>query len=313
MEKKEIVELNESYRNLAKNFYKYLLKLGYNPRYSKARHRYLTEFLNWLEQKGLLIINHIKTNEIKDYYRHISKRPSKKDGSNLNQKTVYHHMRNIRDLFIMLQNEGLLESNPFGAFKFEYPKEESSERLILTQDEIKNLYNATETARERAILSLAYGCGLRAGELTNCNIADIMFRERILIVPKGKGNKRRVIPMSLGVIKDLSDYYYQERVVLSQGREYKSNDMAFMLNSRGGRMREFTFNKHLKQILERTATLNIMTSLITIHSLRHSIATHLLEQGIKVDQVRTFLGHLQLETTQIYTHINQKQIANLIQ
>jgi site-specific recombinase XerD len=114
------------------------------------------------------------------------------------------------------------------------------------------------------------------------------------------------------VVNDLADYYYNERDELTKGRDYKPGENAFMLHSRGGRMRKHTYNKYLKAIIERTGNEAIKEKQITIHSLRHSIATHLLEQGIAVEQVRMFLGHSQLETTQIYTHISKEQLKELI-
>ena len=311
-----IVVINENYRALAESFYKYLLRLGYNVRGNKARYRYLCEFLSWLEQKGILEINQVAAKEISQYYNYISKRQSRNiarsKGSTLSQKTTHSHMRNIRELFTMLQQEGKITINPCNTLKFPYPKDENPERDILSQQEIKELYQHTETAQERAILSMAYGCGLRVGELVKCNIEDVRLKEKILIVPEGKGKKRRVVPMSNGVVKDLADYYYNERETLTKGRDYKVNEAAFMLHSRGGRMQKGTYNKHLKIIIERIGNQNITEKEITIHSLRHSIATHLLEQGIPVGQVRLFLGHSQLETTQIYTHISRKQINKLI-
>ena len=314
---KNIIVINEDYRNLAESFYKYLLRLGYNPKTSKSRYNYLCEFLNWLEQKGLLEITQITALEVTNYYGYISERPSKKDGGILSQKTTHSHMRIIRDLFIMLQNESepdgqpKVKINPCSTLKFPYPKARE-ERTVLDQEEIKQLYKVTETAQERAILSLAYGCGLRVGELVNCNIEDIRLREKIIIIPKGKGNKRRVVPLSNGVVKDLADYYYNERENLTKGRDYNQKESAFMLHSRGGRMRKHTYNKYLKIIIKRTQNQDIKDKQITIHNLRHSIATHLLEQGIPVEQVRLFLGHSQLETTQIYTHISRKQLDNLM-
>jgi integrase/recombinase XerD len=309
---KNIIVVNENYQELAESFYRYILRLGYNPKSSKARYNYLCEFLSQLEQKGMLNITKITAQEISNYYEYISERPSKKDGGILSQKTTHSHMRIIRDLFIMLQNEGKVKINPCSTLKFHYPRE-TAERTVLDQEEIKLLYRVAETAQEKAILSLAYGCGLRVGELTSCNIEDIRLREKILIVPKGKGNKRRVVPISSGVVKDLSDYYYNEREPLTKGRDYKPTESAFMLNSRGGRMRKHTYNKYLKRIINRTENQEITEKQITIHNLRHSIATHLLEQGIPVEQVRMFLGHSQLETTQIYTHISKKQLQNLMQ
>ncbi|QTY27615.1 tyrosine-type recombinase/integrase [Flavobacterium sp. CS20] len=308
---KNIIVVNENYRELAESFYRYILRLGYNAKGRKARKNYLCEFLQWMEQQGYTKIEKTTASQITNYYQYISERPSKKDGGILSQKTTHSHMRIIRDLFIMLQNEGKVKINPCSTLKFPYPQARE-ERTVLDQEEIKRLYKASETAQERAILSLSYGCGLRVGELVNCNIEDIRLREKIIIIPKGKGNKRRVVPLSNGVAKDLADYYYNEREDLTKGRDYKPNESAFMLHSRGGRMRKGTYNKHLKILVERTENQEIKEKQITIHNLRHSIATHLLEQGIPVEQVRMFLGHSQLETTQIYTHISRKQLENLI-
>ncbi len=307
----DIVVVNEDYRKLAESFYQYQKRLGYTPRSNKARFNSLNEFLHWLECRGLLEIKAIQTYQIQDYYSYISERPSKKDGGALSGKTTHSHMRIIRDLFEMLLQDQEIKINPTGTLKFQYPKT-SQERNVATQAEIKQLYEATQTAQERAILSLAYGCGLRVAELTNCNIEDIRLREKIIIVPQGKGNKRRVVPMSNGVVKDLSNYYYNEREALTKGRDYKPGLTAFMLHSRGGRMQKGTYNKILKLLIDRTQNGELKEKQITIHNLRHSIATHLLEQGIPVEQVRIFLGHSQLETTQIYTHISQRQLENLI-
>jgi integrase/recombinase XerD len=306
-----IVVVTADYQKLAESFYQYQKRLGYVENSYKARFNYLNEFLQWLEQQGILAITQIQAPEINRYYNYISSRPSKKDGGALSQKTTHSHMRIIRDLFEMLLRNGQIPINPTSTLNFPYPKI-SEERTVLDQDEIKQLYQSTETAQERAILSLAYGCGLRVGELVKCNVEDLRLREKILIVPQGKGNKRRVVPMSSGVAKDLANYYYNERDELTKGRDYKPNQNAFMLHSRGGRMQKDTYNKHLKALIERTGNLELKEKQITIHSLRHSIATHLLEQGIAVEQVRMFLGHSQLETTQIYTHISQKQLKDLI-
>lgn len=306
-----IIVVSEDYRKLAEQFFTYQKRLGYTPKSNKARFNYLNEFLEWLERQGLLDIAQIQAPEINRYYGYISSRPSKKDGGALNQKTTHSHMRIIRDLFEMLLRSGQIQINPTSTLNFPYPKV-SEERTVLDQDEIKQLYQATETAQERAILSMAYGCGLRVGELVKCNTEDIRLREKILIVPQGKGNKRRVVPLSNGVVNDLADYFYNERDGLTKGRDFKPNQNAFMLHSRGGRMQKHTYNNYLKAIIERAGNEAIKEKQITIHSLRHSIATHLLEQGIAVEQVRMFLGHSQLETTQIYTHISKEQLKELM-
>ena len=249
-----IIVVTADYQKLAESFYQYQKRLGYVENSYKARFNYLNEFLQWLEQQGLLDITQIQAPEINRYYSYISSRPSKKDGGALSQKTTHSHMRIIRDLFEMLLRNGQIQINPTSTLNFPYPKI-SEERTVLNQDEIKQLYQATETAQERAILSLAYGCGLRVGELTKCNIEDIRLRGKIIIIPQGKGNKRRVVPLSSGVAKDLANYYYNERDELTKGRDYKPNQNAFMLHSRGGRMKKDTYNKHLKKLIERTGNL----------------------------------------------------------
>lgn len=307
-----IVVINQDFRKLAEDYLLYMNRLGYNQKGNKARFNYLNEFLSWLECRGYLQLEKVTTVEVLQYYDYINNRPSKTTGGALTLKTSHSHMIIIRDLFTMLQTEGKLEINPCSTLKFEYPKH-TEERTVLSQQEIKELYEVTQTAQERAILSLSYGCGLRASELMLCNIEDVRLREKILIVPKGKGNKRRIVPLSNGVVKDLSDYYYNEREELTKGRDYKPNNQAFMLHIRGGRMNVYTYNKYLKRIIKRTENQTIIEKEISLHNLRHSIASHLIEQGIPMEQVRLFLGHNQLETTQIYTHINRKQLEKLMQ
>jgi len=309
---KTLLLLTITYQNLSQHYYQYLLKLGYHAHTSRSQYNYIKEFLYWLEQKGRLDISEVTTSELEDYYDYLSSRPSMNNGTTLSEKTTFAHLRNVRDLFTMLQKEGVVKVNPYGGLSLSAPQSKV-ERIILSQEEISQLYEVAESAQERAILSLAYGCGLRANELRKCNVEDVKLRTKLLIVPSGKGLKRRVVPMSKGVVKDLAEYYYQERENLKMGKDYRPGLKAFMLHSRGGRMQSWTYNKYLKKMIERTESYSMKIKKITIHSLRHSIASHLIQQGIETEQVRLFLGHSQLETTQIYTHINQEQIAKLIE
>lgn len=272
---------------------------------------YVREFLSWLEDQGIKEVATITQVEILQYYEYISHRPSKQDGGILSKKYTFSQMKTLEHLFTMLLRNGEIYSHPMSTLRFEYPKTRN-ERKVLSQEEIKRLYKVCKDDQERAILSLAYGCGLRAGELENIHLEDVKMSESILIVPKGKGNKRRVVPMSEGVRLDLLKYYESQYPRLSEGRDYNQLDRAFMLNSRGGRMREFTFNKYLKRIVERTNDEGIKEKRISIHNLRHSIATHLLENGVPIEQVRDFLGHAELETTQVYTYISSDKLAELI-
>lgn len=311
--KKFIIKVKgQKYLEESENYHKHLLTLGHSKHGAKTKYHYLIEFFTWLEQIGIHEIKQIQTKQLSEFYKQLTQRPNKITGEPLGLKTCFSYMRSIQLFFAKQQAEGTIKINPASTIKFPYPTQnEQPTRQILTQSEIKELYRFAVNCQEKAMLSLAYGCGLRVGELVACNMADIKFRERIVIVPKGKGNKRRVVPLSSGVISDLSDYFFKERSKLTKGRDYKKNEPAFMLHSRGGRMMKGTYNKRLRQLIIRTGNEKIEQKQITIHNLRHSIATHLIEQGIPVEQVREFLGHSQLETTQIYTHINRKHLQNL--
>jgi len=296
-----VIVVTEDYRRQSKDFKEYLLLLGHSSQGAGTKYNYLKEFLQFLEISGIIEIQKITTEDIKTYYQHISERPNKNGAGRLNEKTIVHQQRSVQLFFGMLQAKGHIRNNPVSALA-PVNITHSEERCILAPEEIKMLYSASETAKEKVILSLAYGCGLRAGEMTALNIEDIKTREAVLIVQKGKGNKKRIVPMSKSVAEDLSYYFYQERKTVT------NKERAFMLNSKNRRMRGYTFNKILKSIIERIANNTIKEKQVTLHHLRHSIATHLLQQGVSLEQVKIFLGHSQLETTELYTRVNDEQL-----
>lgn len=303
---KTIVLGTETYQLLAKSYREYLDTVGYRNTTVNEKHRQLIKFLHWLEKDQIQEITAIEVYHLEAYKNSLRLQPNQNTGGKLSGKTIYSKLRALELFFTMLQSKGEITVNPFSTFKNTY-QESNAERTILTQSEIQQLYGATQNHQERAMLSLAYGCGLRAAELEAVNVEDIKLRDGILIVPKGKGNKRRTIPLSPGVKEDLKNYYYHER----PERLKDPLEKAFMIHSKGGRMKDYTWNKYLKRIIERTGDITIQSKEISLHSLRHSIATHLLENGIAVEQVRLFLGHSQLETTETYTRVNQEQLKQL--
>jgi len=154
------------------------------------------------------------------------------------------------------------------------------------------LYGACETLKECAILHLYYGCGLRRNEGIKLNVSDVQFRNKMLYVREGKGGKGRAIPITEKISEELKAYCYQERKARPQ-------EISFLVNQRGTRMHGQEVNKVLKKL----CGLAQIGKTVSLHSLRHSIATHLLESGLSVEYVRDFLGHANLESTQRYTHI----------
>lgn len=155
---------------------------------------------------------------------------------------------------------------------------------ILSQTEIKALYSATDNNQrgyqDTAMLSLYYGCGLRRQEGLQLQAADIDWKRNYLHVKEGKGRKNRIIPITKKIASDLQAIIQEDQSrLLPYGRT--------------------TILNRLKKLADQAG----ITKNVTIHGLRHSIATHLLEAGMTLEQISIFLGHSSLETTQIYTRI----------
>lgn len=311
MPRKRVIKLRiEEYKNYLSDFKRHIEILGYSKNGRDVKYANVLEFLEWLESRSISKIKAVKPVDIKAYYEHLKQRPHKVLGGKISLKTIAHHLQSLRTFFSFLQERGEILTHPMSTLKFKHPnKRDGAERVILTQSEIKELYDHCEWPHERVILSLAYGCGLRNGEIAKVNVSDVKLHDHILIVPQGKGNKRRVIPMSSGVVDDLRNYCENERSQFVK----RDNELAFLLNIKGDRMRGYTCRKILNRIINRTGSETVKDKGIAIHNLRHSIATHLLERGVNVEQVRNFLGHAHVETTEIYTRISQEQLKKLIQ
>ncbi len=299
---------NPRHKELLEKYNEHTGIVGYSKNGREIKYANVREFLVWLEGEQVTNIEKIIPADIVRYYDYLKNRPHKKAEGVLSLKTITSHMRSLRVFFSWMQESGIILTNPMSTLKFTYPKPESKPRTILTISEMKELYQATETLQERAILSLAYGCGLRSMELAGLNVEDVKLNDGILIVQKGKGNKRRVIPLARNVEQDIRNYLDNERYLFIKDEKEK----ALILNIKGVRMRKYTFRKILGKIITRAGNQTIIDKNISIHNLRHSIATHLLEQGVPVEQVRNFLGHVHLETTEIYTRVSQEQLKALM-
>jgi len=147
---------------------------------------------------------------------------------------------------------------------------------------------------------LCYGCGLRAKELERINIEDVLISQQLIKVVQGKNNQHRIIPIPTTLLQDITTY-------LKYRNKQNTITKALLLNKKGDRLKAYTARGILQELLQQTP----ITKTITLHSLRHSIATHLLQNGIKAEHVQTFLGHKQLETTELYTRITKEQLKNL--
>jgi integrase/recombinase XerD len=269
------------------NYRKELQNLGYSKSIADNYPKYVKEFLEFTHE----LLENIGEDHLKNYFNYLQNRPNQRRQGKLSESYIHSQQHAIKGFFDYLQRIGQIKQNPF-TLKLKSPKHQ--QRSVLTQEEIRQLYSNCETLLETIIVHLCYGCGLRRAEVVNLNTKDIDLDKKLLYVRKGKGKKRRVIPLTESILEDFKR--------LLENRE-NNKEESFLINKQGERMKGEAIYKNFKNLLQRTEKLDYTA--YCLHSLRHSIATHLLENDMTVEMVRDFLGHSQLSTTQIYTRINQ--------
>ena len=212
----------------------------------------------------------------------------------------------LRSFYRFLQLENLRSDNP--AEQLEMPRLEKNLPRVLAPDEVNTLLSAIpldtpNDIRDRALFELIYSAGLRVSEAVSLSLEDVFFNEQLLKV-HGKGGKERIIPFGSQAGEYLMQYLKTARPALlkPQHREHTETTGAVFLNNRGARLTR-------KGIWKRLQDIEQLSGVTTkIHTLRHSYATHLLAGGADLRSVQCLLGHSSITTTQVYTHIEDKDL-----
>lgn len=235
----------------------------------------------------------IKDTHLKNYYNYLQSKISQKRKTLLSENYICSQLFGIKLYFDYLERTNIIKQNPY---RLKVKRLIKKERLVFTQEEIKLLYKSCKNALETTVLNLCYGCGLRRTEVILLEVKDINFDKKLLFIRKGKGKKRRVIPLTESIVKDLKNYTNQLEIYR------KETQQSFLINELGNPIKGDVIYRTFKKILQQTQDLDHQK--YCLHSLRHSIATHLLENEMSIEMVRDFLGHSRLGTTQIYTRVN---------
>ncbi len=177
------------------------------------------------------------------------------------------------------------------------PRREKKLPNVLSKDEVKAILETPKNIKHKAMLSLIYACGLRRSELLNLTLKDIHSERNLLLIKQAKGKKDRVVPISAKLIALLRDYY----------KAWKPITWLFEGQIPNTKYSEKSLENVLKQSLAKT---NI-TKKVSLHWLRHSYATHLLESGTDLRYIQELLGHSSSRTTEIYTHVSTKNIQQI--
>jgi len=250
------------------------------------------EFLFFLEQKKIEDINDLRTADVIAFYEYLKERPNLGREGNLSDSYVRAQMGTIRTFFDHLLETKRIENLPCSLPRFSYAP--GKEKTPLTEEQIKLLYAACKDRTDRAVLSCAYGCGLRAAEAAALDVSDLVFGKGVIVVREGKNNKSRSVPMAQGVVKELKEYLLHER---PNRLFYERPCPSLFLSVHGQRPEKQWYNKRFKAIVKRTGNKELMAMNPSIHVLRHSITVHMIDRGATAEFTRAFLGHALLDTT----------------
>lgn len=308
---KNIPLTNTDFEKLYNDFSDMIIAKGYSRGKDSSYAGSVREFLFFLEQKGFTSIAQAKASDIVAYYDYLQQRPNLRREGGLSDSSIRSQLLSLRLLFDHLLDTRQISSSPAHLPKFNLGR--TKERNILSIEEVRQLYSSCESKRDKALLSVAYGCGLRRSEIVKLNTGDVLFHKGMLMVKEGKNGKSRIIPLSDKVLNDLKEYVIYERPsLLSRNPHPSAEDRdAFFINNIGTRKKGLAMLSRLKLIIAKTQNFAIIRKDITLHCLRHSIATHLLDSGATIQFVQQFLGHALMDTSHLYSKRRKQKSALL--
>jgi len=302
---------NLQFQELETDFIHWLVTLNYSEATIYTRKRNIREFLRWLEKCGVTVLEELTNDRVRPFVNHLAHRENRLHGSCLMNASINVCIGSVNKFFEYLQHIEVPTPD-----NLEYVEERCRQRSILTIHEINILYETSyqrhhfvqpETQarqkavsqRDRAMLGIYYGCGLRKSEGTNLKTGDIIIERKLVHVRKGKGGNERYVPVTDNNLKYITEYMTDGRIVLIDGNDSD----CFFINQFGAPCSDQALSLRVDRLVKNSDNGILQAKQPTLHTLRHSIATHLLQQGMEIEMIQKFLGHGSLESTQIYTHI----------
>lgn len=275
----------------------YLNYLEYQKNYSKhtieSYKQDIIEYLEYLDEKHIKLLK-IKYDEIRDYLKYLS------DKKDINS-TISRKISALRSFYKYLQNNNKIESNPFSLINL--PKKEKKLPRFFYYNELEELFNTPKLntplgQRDRLILEMLYATGVRVSELVNIKISDISDRTIKIL---GKGNKERIVRFGEYCEEILKMYLNDGHYKLNSSSQY------LFLNNSGGQLTD----RGVRYLLDKIISKTTIEKKISPHMIRHSFATHLLNEGCDILTVQELLGHESLTATSIYTHVTNDRLKDV--
>ena len=269
-----------------------------SPQTIDAYKRDIDQYLGYLSDIGIKHLSHIKSTHIRNYIRVLN------DGG-MAPASISRIISSIRSYHKYLSSENIIDENP--VLVINNPKLPKKLPDVLSEKEISLIIDAIEESsqfyqRDKAIIEMLYSCGIRVSEICNLEMSNL-FMEDELIRVMGKGNKERLLPLGNRSRKYLDDYIIHSRLGF-----IKKTGSSFVFVSRNGNQ---LTRAMVNIILNKWTQASGLKKSVSPHKLRHSFATHLLEGGADLRFVQALLGHSDISTTQIYTHLDKHYLKEV--
>lgn len=285
---KEKLNLFVEYLQIERNYSKYTIA-SYEDDFE--------HFMTFMTQQGIASFEDIVYSDVRLYLTVLHEQ-------RLARKTVARKISSLRSLYRFFMREGYCVDNPFSFASL--PKKEGTIPKFLYAEELEKLFDICDRStalgqRNQALLELLYATGIRVGECCQLCLADIDFTVGTILVT-GKGKKQRYVPFGSYAYDSLHTYIQSGRQELCKKKGQEST--ALFLNAKGAPLTERGVRYILNEIIEKAS----LTMRLSPHMLRHTFATHMLDEGADLRTVQELLGHVHLSTTQIYTHVSKERL-----
>ena len=276
-----------------------LLERGLSENTREAYLRDVRQFFEFLNSEGL-DVRHVLLEDLHRFTWQLHE-------VGISARSIARIHSGLRSFYNFLLLDGVIEANPTALL--ESPKKGLHLPEVLSTEEIDAILSVIdltqdEGQRDKAVIELLYSCGLRVSELCNLKMHDLFLDEGFLRVV-GKGNKERLVPISAQAVKELNLWFYTRNMITPKPGE---EDYVFISVRRRQHLSRITVFHNLRLYAERAG----ITKTISPHTLRHSFATHLLEGGANLRVIQAMLGHEQISTTEIYTHIDRTMLKQQV-
>jgi len=261
--------------------------------------RDISQFLAYMEREGIAHYTDVTVLQVRSYLAELHVQEYAR-------RSIARKCSALRSFYIYMLRENIVSANPFA--QVQSPKLDKKLPKFMYPEEVAALISAPDVKtpvglRDRAIMETLYASGMRVGELVGLNLRSIDYANGVALV-MGKGAKERYVPLGEYALEALREYVERARPKLCK----ETDEQALFLNSRGGgRIHDRSIRRSIDQYVLKTSELRK----ISPHVLRHTFATHLLEAGADLRTVQEFLGHANISTTQIYTHVTRDHLQSV--